>query len=726
MGVVLVVPLVFSWRTVGSGDIKNVVLAALVLSGIAVWLVHMVLTRRVEFTPSILNVAVLSYWGAACLSVGLSQFPLSSAWAFWRISVFVFLYLLVSRFVCTRQRVLILLAAAGVTALAVAGYAYAQKFGYDPVRWSKSSQERVFASIGHPNMLAGYLIMIIPLSIGLAWAARSWQLKALGGVVAAACFPPLMMTLTKAAWLGSLVGGAVLVGCFLASRPARGVVWTKAKKIWLAVAAAGVVTAVAVALPGAVRYFGQSLHGSTRGRVVFWQAALDMFGDHPVTGTGIGTFQVVFPRHRPSTFRAKGVGYNTMHTHSEYLETLAEQGVIGAAALAFLIGVAAWVGCRGLHRAESSADKWIFCGLLSALAGILTHSIVSVILRWSVCPTFFWIILGLLASMGKIVLGEAGHPGGAAKRLPEPTAGPIEGRPGWPRGWRLGLAVVLPILVAGAGWAWVVRPFQARMRVVDGEQWMQRRQWKAAIGAFKSAIGLDRTAFQAYYKLGGVYYEQGKYGKALETLHALQRYAPDYVQVHYNLGITYAALHRWDEAGREFTRARATGTLPSAVSVDRLLARLESARQGKEDYGALLEGILLVNPEDKRTWNKLGAWQWRKKRLDEAERSFQKALEVDHEYVPALSNLAGINFVKGRLEKAIELCERILAVNPKEVTVHVNLGRAYFEKGDRPAAAKHWRAALALNPNLAEVKALLRRAQEGPRPISQDIDNGPS
>lgn len=48
-----------------------------------------------------------------------------------------------------------------------------------------------------------------------------------------------------------------------------------------------------------------------------------------IIGNGIGTFQLIFPLYRPSEYHHCGVSHNTLHAHNEYLEVLAEEGVLG-------------------------------------------------------------------------------------------------------------------------------------------------------------------------------------------------------------------------------------------------------------------------------------------------------------------------------------------------------------------------------------------------------------
>lgn len=67
-------------------------------------------------------------------------------------------------------------------------------------------------------------------------------------------------------------------------------------------------------------------------RVDFWRVALDDYADHPVAGSGAGSYEHYWNEHRP-------FGYKIRDAHSLYLEVLAELGPIGLALLVLALGV---------------------------------------------------------------------------------------------------------------------------------------------------------------------------------------------------------------------------------------------------------------------------------------------------------------------------------------------------------------------------------------------------
>ncbi|HEX2112362.1 MAG TPA: O-antigen ligase family protein [Gaiellaceae bacterium] len=80
---------------------------------------------------------------------------------------------------------------------------------------------------------------------------------------------------------------------------------------------------------------------SGNGRDVHWRLALRAYGDHPWLGSGAGTFELYWLRHRPYPAKVRDA-------HSLYFETLAELGPLGLALLvtALCLPLAAGVAAR--------------------------------------------------------------------------------------------------------------------------------------------------------------------------------------------------------------------------------------------------------------------------------------------------------------------------------------------------------------------------------------------
>jgi O-antigen ligase len=96
-----------------------------------------------------------------------------------------------------------------------------------------------------------------------------------------------------------------------------------------------------------------------------------IFLDHPLLGTGLGTLEMVFPPY-DSLYDGKVVD----HAHNDYVEMLAETGVLGGLCCAWFLGVVILHSLKGLEELESSFGSVLNLSGLIACSGVLVHSLV--------------------------------------------------------------------------------------------------------------------------------------------------------------------------------------------------------------------------------------------------------------------------------------------------------------------------------------------------------------
>src|SRR4051794_20565295 len=145
-------------------------------------------------------------------------------------------------------------------------------------------------------------------------------------------------------------------------------------------------------------------------RYEYWRVALGSFADHPVAGVGAGGFAVEWLRERSQARNARDA-------HSLPIETLAELGLVGGAALALLAGGVA-VAARRVHR----FDPVLAAGPAAALTAYAFHA--SIDWDWEMpALTLVGVALAglLLASSDEIAASTATAPsttsaGSAANR----------------------------------------------------------------------------------------------------------------------------------------------------------------------------------------------------------------------------------------------------------------------------------------------------------------------
>jgi O-antigen ligase len=218
-------------------------------------------------------------------------------------------------------------------------------------------------SVGHVNHTAIYIAIM--LGVCASWLFARWRAwRANTRLVAVAVFSLVLVSLIVTTSRGAIgVGLVALLGL--------GVAWWPR---WRVPALASVVVVAAVA---AVTYGGRAevvvkheTNVAAQNVLAFrdgvWRMALATWKAHPLFGVGMDNYSRVRVESLPP-----GEYHPTSHAHSLYFNTLAERGVVGAAALAAVL--IAW-GVQLLvfwWRRPASDHDWLLWG---AAAGALAVS----------------------------------------------------------------------------------------------------------------------------------------------------------------------------------------------------------------------------------------------------------------------------------------------------------------------------------------------------------------
>lgn len=194
--------------------------------------------------------------------------------------------------------------------------------------------------LGYANALGILAAVGVLLASGLLWTERRPLAKAF--LCAAAVVSSVALTLTSSRGaLGSLVLGLVVL--FVLRRRAR---------VRRSLPALLILAVVAVGASIAIRphFFGD--------RPAYWRVALADAAQHPVLGSGAGSFDDVWLTDRP-------IAANVRDAHSLYLEALAELGPVGLLLLlaALTFPLAAIRRARGASVVPAAAAG--YCAFLA-------------------------------------------------------------------------------------------------------------------------------------------------------------------------------------------------------------------------------------------------------------------------------------------------------------------------------------------------------------------------
>jgi len=138
---------------------------------------------------------------------------------------------------------------------------------------------------------------------------------------------------------------------------------------------------------------GQEYSLSGQNRISIWRDTLGLIRHHPILGTGLGSYSVVYP-----SVQTVFLTLLVEHAHCDYLEVASDLGLPGAI---LLFGSIFWVMARAVRQyqnVQSSFDKAVILGCIGSIAAILVHSVADFNLYIPANALVFTIVLAIARS----------------------------------------------------------------------------------------------------------------------------------------------------------------------------------------------------------------------------------------------------------------------------------------------------------------------------------------
>lgn len=128
-------------------------------------------------------------------------------------------------------------------------------------------------------------------------------------------------------------------------------------------------------------------------RIWTWKASWDMFQDHPVNGVGMNNWGWYY---RNAGYKYEEETQNLPHAHSNYMQPLAETGIIGFLGLLYFYGYSLFVPFKRWIKAHNPCDLILFT---TFLAGMVLFGVFQPTYRLSSVIRTMWFILALMIQL---------------------------------------------------------------------------------------------------------------------------------------------------------------------------------------------------------------------------------------------------------------------------------------------------------------------------------------
>lgn len=629
---VVIVPLSISYKlTYDQFDLPKLMFLRIIsIVLLLCFIAKFLLENQIEIKKTKLDYTVLAFLSLIVVSCVFSVHPLTSVFGKYRryeglltLLNYGLLFFLAAQFFRTPAQVKLIMRSMTIAAGVVSVYGLLQYFGLDFLHWALPFESgRSFSTFGNPVLLGGYLVIVLPISLGMLFSSsnpRERTLYSISFVFILAC---LIATYSRGAWLGGLL---CLVGFFI-------LCWRKLKtrkKIVLFVAF--LMTISIFALAASLHASSQvdlrervgsaiAVQGSALTRAEIWKSAAAMAAARPIFGFGPDTFRLAFRKYQTLEYK-RIVGESSIadNAHNYFLQIASTAGIPAVFTFILIITLFAFSACTLLSGAMREREYVMLSGCVLSVYGYLVHLFFGVSVIGS--TSLWWLILGILAGLGS----------DSAMRLD------------WRNAW-----LFRKLLLSGATLA----------------------------SLLLIALSIFPFLGDFHFARAQEFVEIGYYGRSVDQYHRASWYAPFLDNYHLELGLLNMKWARATEERMYFARAvtafqtaEKISPLENDTCVELALAYLFGAKYFGAHYRNKaiyeLRKAIALEPYSSYAHYLLGTTYIFEGDLQEGVKNLEEAVDITPNFEDAQFYLGFAYEKLGRDEEAIRAYHKTLSLNAK-------------------------------------------------------------
>jgi len=755
-------------------SVKDALLAVGVPLLVGLSIIRAFLVGCLEWPVTSMNVGVLATLGWGLASIAWSQYRYLSVAEAGRLALYAGLYFVMLTSIRTPRSLLRVLHGVIAAAFVTGVYGLLQCFHVDPVPWS---QHDILSTFGNDTYFASFIVLTLPV-VGALFLCDCFQMErppqasrpgehskesapsrtlrhvwiGLYAAVIAVLFVCLIRTVSRAAVAGIVIGfGIAGILCWRRSRVRADTGQHRLPRRGLAIGAVLAVLAITLGCWSLPRYgrqkvtstIGTKVFDVERGRLALWRSAVGMFRAHPVGGAGLGTYRVYIAEGTSSELYQLTESNSVLiptHAHNEFLQVLAEQGVVGFGALLFLLVGFFRTNAGLVSEAEHRRTALLAAAWTAGVIAFTFQNLFAITFRVPATVVFFWCGLGLTGASAGWLTPEGAF---RIRRRPLPRLGP----PGL-----VGCALLIAAAVSLIGMLQTSR-LAAEIDLHAARNQIKTGLCERAMVTLARVIERNPYSFEAYYDLGVLKGQAGDHEGARRALLSAAALNPNIADVHYNIGICYErlgraaealphlekaaqgmpirqtyqalagayfAVERYQEALPYAQRAAELGTKGADKYASLMLVAKALLRLGRKDQAlkVIQDGVPVYLPAWAEGAIMAGDILLAQGKYDLAEQAYNKALKSRPTQAEIYIGLAASDSKQGRHAQAVAVLENGRKCVPSSQLLALSLAREYDRAGNIPAAWKTLHEVIAMGPDTVygrQAAEVVRRSQQVPK-----------
>lgn len=315
---------------------------------------------NIRRTP--LDIPILLFLAVFLITTFNSRYLYTSVMELVRLSSLAIIFYIVVNFINEEKRIKRLINVILGVGTGIALFGILQYLGFFDKSWWDSAGFLSATYVNH-NHFAGYMELVIPLSIGMILSEKDLGKKSLyiySFLILCAAF---LLSMSRGGWFSlsvSMFFMAVMV--FRKGRARLGIF-----ALLTLLMIVGILLFKSIDMEVLLKRLSSYKELDFSGRLDIWKGTLGIIRNNWLLGTGPGTFIYNFPRYRPA-----GLNMFVNYAHSDYLQVASEMGILALGLTVFIIARIFIKGVRTHVIARTSFKTWIS---LSLATGVLSMSI---------------------------------------------------------------------------------------------------------------------------------------------------------------------------------------------------------------------------------------------------------------------------------------------------------------------------------------------------------------